>query len=222
MPRASPTEPTPSGPRTIRDTLFGDTPLSEWGLSAGDMPPWSQFAAARAALAKGDQAAALAALGAVIDTPDLESRHYLVAWEALREMGVAVPATHAKQVLGVVVEVAVEKGVDLVAAYADGSARYYNYSGAGVVVDTPPPQVRQSVANLIAAAVPVVQRIGPWDKPRPGAPTGDGVRLNFLTPSGLHFGQGSFDVLSGDPMGGPVIGAAFHLMQALMELGKGN
>lgn len=220
MPTAPPTQPSPAVPRTIRDTLFGDTPLSEWGLNAGDMAPWNQFTAARAALARGDQASALTAVGGVIDTPELESRHYLVAWQALRELGVAVPSTHAKQVLGVVVEVAVETGVDLVAAYADGSSRYYNYTGAGVVVDSPPPHIRKLVDDLIEMAVPVVQRIGPWDKPRPAPPTGDGVRINFLTPSGLHFGQGSFGVLSRDPMAGPVIGAAFQLMQGLMELGK--
>ncbi|MGH7131290.1 MAG: hypothetical protein ACREJO_05030 [Phycisphaerales bacterium] len=220
MPTTPPTQPTPAAPRTIRDTLFGDTPLNEWGLNAGNVSPWSEFAAARAALAKGDQRAALTALGAVVDTVGLEARHYLVAWQAMRELGVAVPATHAKQVLGVVVEVAVENGVDLVAAYADGSARYYNFTGAGVVIDTPPPQIRTLVDNLIAAAVPVVQLIGPWDKPRLGPPTGDGVRVNFLTPSGLHFGQGAFYVFSQDRMAGPVIEAAFVLMQALMELGK--
>jgi hypothetical protein len=42
------------------------------------------------------------------------------------------------------------------------------------------------------------------------------VRINLLTPSGLHFGQGAFEVLASDPMGGPVIGSATRLMQELI------
>ena len=42
------------------------------------------------------------------------------------------PPEKAQDVLGVVVEVAMEKGLDLVAGYADHHARY-NYSGAAIV-----------------------------------------------------------------------------------------
>ncbi|MCB2406633.1 hypothetical protein [Hymenobacter lucidus] len=37
----------------------------------------------------------------------------------------------------------------------------------------------------------------------------------MLTPSGLHFGQAPFDALWQDALGGPVMAAALHLMQAL-------
>ncbi len=46
------------------------------------------------------------------------------------------------------------------------------------------------------------------------------VRLNMLTPSGLHFGEGPFQVLAGDPMGGPIVAAALALMQRLIALSE--
>ncbi|UOQ72993.1 hypothetical protein [Hymenobacter cellulosilyticus] len=42
------------------------------------------------------------------------------------------------------------------------------------------------------------------------------MRLNLLTPSGLHFGQAPFDTLWQDALGGPVLVAAQQLMQALI------
>ena len=42
------------------------------------------------------------------------------------------------------------------------------------------------------------------------------VRINFLTPSGLHFGQGPYQNLASDGLGGPVLAAAIRLMQALI------
>jgi hypothetical protein len=41
--------------------------------------------------------------------------------------------------------------------------------------------------------------------------------MNFLTPSGLHFGQGAFQDLMQDPMGAPVLHAATALMQLLVS-----
>jgi hypothetical protein len=39
-------------------------------------------------------------------------------------------------------------------------------------------------------------------------------------PVGLHFGEGPLDALAKDRMGGPVITAAFQLMQELIKLTK--
>ncbi|GAB2962493.1 hypothetical protein GCM10027048_33810 [Hymenobacter coalescens] len=90
--------------------------------------------------------------------------------------------------LGVVVEVGMEQGFDLVAAYADGTARYYNYSGAGVVWERPDDSLAAPVQALLAAGERVVGQIGPWEQPRPAAPPQGSARINMLTPAGLHFG----------------------------------
>ncbi|MFO1459067.1 MAG: hypothetical protein U1G08_06625 [Verrucomicrobiota bacterium] len=122
----------------------------------------------------------------------------------------------AKQVLGVVIEVSMPQGLDLLAAYPDCSARYYNYSGAGVVWEHPDDSIDGEINQLLDVAREVVTRIGPWNGERPAAPEGDVVRLCFLTPSGLHFGQGPMGVLGRDPMGGKVIHFATVLMQSLI------
>jgi hypothetical protein len=40
--------------------------------------------------------------------------------------------------------------------------------------------------------------------------------MSFLTPSGLHFGQGPMDALARDPLGGRVIQVATVLMKAMI------
>ncbi len=71
------------------------------------------------------------------------------------------------------------------------------------------------VDTLLAVGAMVAARIGPWDRARPPAPEAGRVQLSFLTPSGLHFGQGPMDLFRSDPMAGPVLQAATALLQAL-------
>lgn len=213
------TSATPSQPSTIRDTLFGDLPLADWGNGHTEGEPWRWFAEARASLARGERQETVRALEQVLGAGGLEARHYLQAFHALRELGLTVPESHAKNVLGVVVEVAMDDGLDLLAAYADSSARYYNYSGAGVVWDRPNDSLDSHIEAVLDAARTIVVQIGPWDGARPEPPPNGHVRLNILTPSGLHFGQAPFDVFAGDGLAGPLLHAATQLMQQLVTLG---
>ena len=147
--------------------------------------------------------------------PGLEPRHYLQAWHYLRLHGAQPPPAVAKQVLGVVIEVALPEGLDLLAAYPDHSARYYNYSGAGVVWEHPDATLDAQIDALLTAAARVVAEIGPWEQARPAPPPRGQLRMSFLTPSGLHFGQGPMNALARDPLGGPVVQGATVLMTGL-------
>jgi hypothetical protein len=120
-------------------------------------------------------------------------------------------------VLGVVVEVGMPKGVDLVAAWPDHHARYYNFSGAGVVWESEDTLVTTAIDRLLEVSEPVLRAIGPWEGKRPAAPTNGTARINLLSPIGLCFGEGPMDVLSKDRMGGPVLTAASQLMQILIQ-----
>jgi hypothetical protein len=140
----------------------------------------------------------------------------LQAWHFLRHNGQQPPPEVAKQVLGVVIEVGMPNGLDLLAAYPDHFARYYNFSGAGVIWEHPDGSLDSAIDQLLAASKVIVDKIGPWDQPRPIPPPRDQARLNFLTPSGLHFGQAPMAVLARDPMAGRVLQLATVLMQALI------
>ena len=206
----------------VRETLFGDMPLESRGGSDATDVPWTHFADAARHLKAGDARGAADALMAVLRLPGLESRHYLQAYHHFRALGVDPPEELAKELLGVVIEVPMERGLDLLAAYADGSSRYYNYSGAAVLMDAPDEAIRDATDALLSASREVVPRIGPWQGSRPPPPDGGQVRLNFLTPSGLHFGQGAYEDLMRDPLAGPVLQAATSLMTRLVQRAEPN
>jgi hypothetical protein len=205
-----------AGP-SIRRTLFGDMPLADWcgGRASGE--PWTRFARARDLLTRKDTDRAAAELERIVATAGLESRHYLQAWQVLREIGRSPAEGEADRVLGVVVEVSLDAGLDLLAAYADRHARYYNFSGAGVVWDRPDGSLDAPIARLLEAGQAVADNTGTWDEPRPGVPPKGQARFSMLTPGGIHFGQGPLDAFAGDPLASRVLGAATALMQQLIE-----
>jgi hypothetical protein len=207
-----------AAPNRIRETLFGDMPLNEWPPDgdASDELPWGAFVSARKHLAAGSQPDAIAWWQHILAHPGLEPRCYLQAWHFLRQHGQQPPPDTAKQLLGVVIEVGMAGGLDLLAAYPDHSARYYNYSGAGVVWEHPDTSLDPAIDQLLDASRHVVAQIGPWEQARPAPPPRDSARLSFLTPSGLHFGQGPMAALSRDPLGGRVLHLASGLMTALI------
>jgi hypothetical protein len=208
---------------TMRDTLFGDQetwPPETLGATAREVGPWPLFFRARdlAEAKKIDEAVQF--LRQITETPEFESRQRMQAWHLLRNLGVVPPKEQSKIVLGVVVEVGMPKGLDLLAAYSDHSARYWNFSNAGVVWEHPNSSLDPRIDTLLEKASALVQRIGPWDKARRAAPSKGITRLNILTPSGLHFGEGPTELLSKDPVGGPTFAAATQLMLKLIETAK--
>jgi len=208
--------PTQAATVAIRDTLFGDMPLEAWPPdSSASGEPWTTFVAARDALSQDRRADAVAAWQRIAAMPGLESRHVAQAWHFLRAHGVACPADQAKRLLGVILEVPMEGGLDLLAAYPEHTARYYNFSGRGIVWEHPDASLDPAIDALLAAGQNVLNTIGPWDRPRPPAPTGE-WRMSFFSPAGLHFGQAPYAVLADDPMAKPVIDTATALMQALV------
>jgi len=212
-------KPYPQPQPNIRDVLFGDEPLEKvatYAKGSNDALPWSHFAAAQQILQQGDKSRAADELRKALEIKGLESRVYLQAWHCLRTLGNFPPADIATQIKGVVVEAAFDQGLDLVAAYSDHSARYFNFSGAGVVWDISDPEIDKIIDGLLAAGQGIISQIGLWDKPRPPAPPKGFVRINLLTYGGLYFGQGDFEVMAKDQLGSPALNGAFALMQALM------
>ncbi len=207
--------------REIRNTLFGDVPLAELVKTHPKVQltePWASFHRARDLRDSGDAAGAREAVRSILEMPDLETRVSLQAWHTLRELGEKPPEERTKDVLGVVVEVGMPKGLDLVAAYRDHRARYFNYGGAGVLWERRDDSLDGLIDELLQVGGVVAQAIGPWTQARPPEPKNGNARINLLTPSGIHLGQGPVEALTQDAMGGPILSAAFGLMKRLVEL----
>lgn len=205
----------------MRDTLFGDRdiwPPETVRDEALATEPWSLFQRANELIAIKDSAGAISTLRKIAETPEMESRIVLQAWHKLRKLGALPPPEKMKQVLGVVIEVGMPKGLDLLSAYPDHCARYYNFSGSAIIWEHPNDSLDVSIDHLLEAGAAVAQRIGPWEKDRPPAPANGIVRMNLLTPSGLHFGQGPFELMMKDPMGGPLLTLATQLMHNLIKI----
>ncbi|MDR1565080.1 MAG: hypothetical protein LBS74_09000 [Oscillospiraceae bacterium] len=152
-------------------------------------------------------------------TQDRESRTRLWAWRKLRALSVYPEEAQAKEVLGFVAEVGTNGGIDYLAAYADSSARYYNFSGAAVIYEGGvSPQVDSEIQKLIELAKYPVSIIGLWEGARLAPPPQGFIRLNFLTPSGLLLGQGPMDAIQNDPLGRDVLNQTVVLLQLLTTL----
>ena len=214
----------PAAPPSVRDTLFGDGPLESWPVGDhADREPWATFVTARRFVAAGDIGNAVVGWQRVVAMPGLEARHYVQAWTFLRQYGgVQPPAAEAKRLLGVVVEVdRGPAGLDLLAAYPERTARFYaGHRRRDRVGAAGHRSLDAHIGALLDASKAVLDRIGPWTQPRLPPPPPDHIRLNFLAPSGLHFGQAPFAVFEQDALAGPVVRAATGLLQAMMAVNQ--
>ena len=152
------------------------------------------------------------ALRTLAETSSAESRVRILAFNALDEKFVA---TRPKELLGVVIEVGLDDGLDTLAAYSDLSARYINQSGKMIIWETTELAMDEKIRNLIGASQRVVEKIGSWDQARLPPPAKGLMRMTFLVSDGLYFGQGPMGALQSDPLAAPVVAAAHELLLEL-------
>lgn len=190
----------------LYNLLFCDKP--ELFQSQGETPdayPWNAIFADRPA--KGE-------LEQLMRDASVETRLRILAANRLREAGAQVSE---KTLLGVVIEVGLEGGLDVLAAYEDGRARYINQSGKMIIWDAKDQTSEQLKDQLFQAGRSVVALIGPHDGQRFPFPQTGTVRLSFLVSDGLYFGQSTIDHFFRDQMAGPVLHAGTQLMQYLIQ-----
>lgn len=202
----------------LAPTLYGDLPSEAWpvGDDVTD-EPWASFVRARRHVADGDQDLAVRAWVGVAADATLEARHRLQAWHFLRSIGVNPDEAIAAEVWGVVAEVAVDDGHDVLAAYDVGGVRYLNHAGGVTVVDEVEGDAAEALAQWLAAGQQLAGHIGVWTEPtRPSLAVGES-RMTMLTPGGPRFGQGPDDALRADPMAGPLFAAATALLVAVLS-----
>ena len=123
-----------------------------------------------------------------------------------------------KELLGVIVEVGLDKGLDVLASFNNGTARYINQTGKMLVWEiTTDERANGLTSALFLNSQNIVNQIGPWDKPRRPHPAKGNARITFLVSDGLYFGEGPMTVLFNDPMASPALTNATQLMQYLTE-----
>jgi hypothetical protein len=145
-----------------------------------------------------------------------EGRVRALAYNRLRAAGDNVPP---KQLLGVIIEVPLEQGLDVLAAFSEGGVRYINQSGKVAIFEGEGNPVEGLAKELVSVSQPLVNQIGPWDRQRLPPPNAGNVRMTFLVSDGLYFGEGPFADLRQDSMAGPVLAKATQLLQRAVELG---
>ncbi len=119
---------------------------------------------------------------------------------------------------GVVLDVPLDGGVDTLAAYADGTARYINHSGHTIIWEVPEAEnpMRPLVDGLLAAAasVPLPATRQPWEAP---AFHGESCLATVLTRTGPVT-----TILGAGPISDTLLGAGVALMTGLIEAAKAH
>lgn len=147
----------------------------------------------------------------LLSSTETESRVKILAHHKLKN------SLTKKDLLGVIIEVSLPQGLDVLAAYSDGTARYINHTGKLIVWETKTKESTQLIKSLFKSSENVVSQIGPWEGSRLSYPEKGNARLSFLVSNQLYFGEGSLDVLSADPMGSAVLNDGTKLMEYLIN-----
>lgn len=149
--------------------------------------PWVLLAAAYVRINIGDIDSAIRYLRSVTILAN-DSLVQLWAWHNLRKLGKVPSASIAPQVLGIVIEVPYEENVDILASYADGTARYINHQGGVILWE----DVDNSITPLIFEGIQMARPMGERYDHHEDDPIHEGeVRLTILTPGGMYVWQGS-------------------------------
>jgi hypothetical protein len=145
----------------------------------------------------------------IINNPVIESRAKLLAYRQLAEFK---DQFIMPDLLGVIVEIGFEEGVDVLAVYLDGTARYINQSGRLFIWETSDQQSEELTRAVFSGASKILDKIGPWEKPRLNPPKSGNARITLLASHQLYFGEAESDTLFNDPLASPAMRAATKLL----------
>ena len=210
----------------MRETLYSNAALepmlSRIQDDAKTTFPWSNFFEAERAMKDNDNAKAVTLLKQIADTEGLNTRIYLQAWHTLMSLGEQPPESLRGVIQGIVTEYHMDKGLDIVAAYTDHTARYWNYSGAGIVWETRDPEIDKLIDDLLKVGQEIMNKIGAEPRENLPIPTPGKIRIFLMAYDGSSFGEGLYDQLIKDQMGNYAINASYNLMMGLMKMQEKN
>ncbi len=148
----------------IRQLLFGSQTLAEqverMDLSDGE-GPFRTISRAYELKKEGNTKEAVTLLQNLLKESDLETRVTLWTWSGLRELGYHPDEKNAYEVLGAIIEMPSGDGVDTLAAYVDGTARYLNFSGRAIFWDQESKEIKDLCQAMIDSTIPDSNRAKP-------------------------------------------------------------
>lgn len=150
----------------------------------------------------------------IIDDSNSDSRLKVLAYNRQLLKG---HKPDKKELLGVIIEVGLDDGLDVLASFSDGTARYINQTGKMIIWENADETSNKLTKDLFINSYEIVQQIGPWDKARRPHPTKGMTRITFLVSDGFYFGEGPMDVIFNDPLASPALTSGTDLMRYLME-----
>lgn len=154
---------------------------------------------------------------AIADDRDEESRVRMLAYNWLHENAQPVPP---KETLGVVIEVPLEQGLDVLAAYADGTVRYINHMGSISVYESHPAEIAAQAKEIVETAQGMVRQQPVGTRRRQAPPSLGDVRLTALVSDGLYVGQGAFEAIATGKQTAPVLQGAQKLLDLIVRQGR--
>jgi hypothetical protein len=150
----------------------------------------------------------------IIDDNLSDTRVKILAYNKQIKLG---HKSNKKELLAVIVEIGLDNGLDVLASFSNGTARYINQTGKILIWETTDDNSNKLTKDLFVKSQNIVEQIGPWENPRRPYPSKGNVRITFLVSDGLYFGEASSKVLFNDPLASPALVAATELMKYLTE-----
>lgn len=155
------------------------------------------------------------ALKNIASSPSLEGRVRMLAYNQLRALNQPVPE---KELLGVIIEVGLNEGLDTLAVFSDGGIRYINYTGKTAFVEGGPSAEFEDKAKAVwSASQRIVNAIGPGEEKRLPPPTIGMMRLTFLVSDGLYSGEGELRVMQSEQLAAPLVHSSGELLQLIVD-----
>ena len=208
----------------VRETLYTTASLESFvkRIKGGPKPefPWSNFVEANKAIKKNDKAAAISLLKQITAAEGLATRLHLQAWHSLRSLGELPPESLRGQIQGFIIEKHMDEGLDIIAAYADHTARYWSYTGAGIALDARDPEIDPLIDNLLSVGQEIMKTIGLDQRENLPVPAQGNTRLFMTGFGGSCLGEGPSIHLIRDRMAGTAISAGNNLMMGILEKAK--
>lgn len=208
----------------VRETLYSTASLESFVKRIKGGPkaefPWSNFVEANQAIKKNDKATAISLLKQITAAEGLATRVHLQAWHSLRSLGELPPDSLCGQIQSFIIEKHMDGGLDIIAAYADHTARYWNYTGAGIAWDVRDPDIDPLIDNLLSVGQEIMKTIGTDPGEKLPIPAQGNVRLFMAGFDGSCLGEGPSIQLVRDPMAGYAIGAGNNLMMGILGKAK--